>query len=333
MKILKNKEILITGAFGFVGSNLVKRLLDEGCKIIACDNLSRRGSELNFRELSHHKRIVNIPVEINDVPIYIAKFKPDLVYHFAAQVAVTTSTKSPISDFKINAEGTFGLARAAYEFGIPVIYASTNKVYGDNVNRVPIEELKTRYDYSGVLKRKGINEDFPIDAAHHTPYGVSKLTGELYVREYGGLANRFSCMYGERQYGIIDQGWLSYFVIQKIKNNPITIFGDGKQVRDALYISDVVDLLILEAKKFMEDPASVQGQVFTIGGGYRNTISLLELCSMLGIKPKFSGWRPADQKVFYCDLTKAKKMLGWSPKVSVEEGIKKLYQWTKENIA
>lgn len=332
-KGLRNKKVFITGAFGFLGSNLIKRLLDENCEVITCDNLSRRGAELNYESLKkEYKQIENIQVEINDVPVYIVKLKPDLVYHFAAQVAVTTSMISPISDFKINAEGTFGIARTAKEFNIPVIYASTNKVYGDNVNQVPITEMKTRYDFIGDLKRKGINEGFSIDAFHHTPYGCSKLTGEIYVREYNGLANRFSCMYGERQYGIVDQGWLSYFIKQKLTNNPITIFGDGKQVRDVLYISDAVDLLILEGSKFIDDPASMQGQVFVVGGGYNNTISLLELCSKLKIKPKFSDWRPADQKVFYCDITKAKKLLGWSPKVPVNEGLKRLYDWNKKNI-
>lgn len=330
---MKGKKVLITGAFGFLGTNLVRRLLEEGAEVFACDNLSRRGSELNYENIKRqYKKINNIQADISDVPFYIAKHKPDLVYHLAAQVAVTTSVVSPVSDFEINAEGTFGVARTAGALGIPVIYASTNKVYGENVNQVPIQELETRYDFSGGLEKKGINEDFSIDAAHHTPYGCSKLTGEIYVREYGGIANRFSCMYGENQYGIVDQGWLSYFIIQKLKNKPITIFGDGKQVRDALYVSDVIDLFILQGNKFISDPDVLKGEVLTIGGGYKNTISLLELCKKLDIKPKFDDWRPADQKVFYCDTEKAKKLLGWSPKISIDEGLKRLHEWTEKNI-
>ncbi|MEK7203820.1 MAG: NAD-dependent epimerase/dehydratase family protein [Patescibacteria group bacterium] len=333
MKNLKNKKILITGAYGFLGSNLVKRLLDIGSEVITCDNLSRRGAELNFEDLKkEYGNLNNIQAEISDIPTYIMKFKPDLIYHFAAQVAVTTSIISPVSDFRVNAEGTFGVARAAKEFNIPVIYSSTNKAYGDNVNQVSILEMKTRYDFKGALRRKGINEEFSIDAAHHTPYGCSKLAGELYVREYGGLVNRFSCMYGEWQHGIVDQGWLSYFIMQKLKNKPVTIFGNGKQVRDMLYVSDVIDLLLLEGSKFISSPVSMRSEVFTVGGGYNNTISLLELCSKLKIKPKFSDWRPADQKVFYCDTTKAKKVLGWAPKVSVDDGLSKLYKWTEKNI-
>ena len=261
----------------------------------------------------------------------IIKERPDLIYHFAAQVAVTKSVTSPISDFKINAEGTFNIARTAYDHNISLIYSSTNKVYGDNVNNVPIKEFEKRYDFDGELSQKGISEEFSIDAKKHTPYGCSKLAGEIYVREFGGVVNRCSCMYGENQFGIIDQGWVSYFIKQKVNGKELTIFGDGKQVRDLLYIDDVVELLILQGKELLKGNESLKGEAFSVGGGYKNTISLLELCEKLSISPKFGPWRPSDQKVFYADISKAKRLLGWEPKVSVDEGIKRLYDWTLAN--
>ena len=322
---------MITGGAGFLGSNLALFLADQNADLVVIDNFSRRGVEKNYEMLKQKNPHVKFyMVEINDVPAIIHREKPDLIYHFAAQVAVTASVLSPVSDFRINAEGSFNVARTAAEYDIPVIYASTNKVYGDNVNKVPLKEHKTRYDYHGPLKEKGISEDFSIDAAKQTPYGCSKLVGELYVREWGGVANRFSCMYGPNQHGIIDQGWVSYFIAQKLAGNPITIFGDGKQVRDVLHIDDVVRLLTLEGERFF-DPSkqSIRGEVFSIGGGYDNTVSLLELCDLLDIDPLFGPWRPSDQKVFYADITKAKKVLGWEPKVFYQNGIEDLISWTK----
>jgi CDP-paratose 2-epimerase len=331
---MKNKKILITGGGGFLGSNLARKLLAQGAQVIVCDNFSRRGSQDNFTRLkAEFPTVVKYSVEIADAPLVIAKERPDLVYHFAAQVAVTTSVESPLSDFRINAEGTFNVARVAASYSIPVIYASTNKVYGDNVNYVPLRELETRYDFDGELKEKGINETFSIDASHHTPYGASKLTGEIYIREFGGVANRFSCMYGKHQHGIIDQGWLSYFVIQKLSGKPVTIFGDGKQIRDALHADDVVRLLETQGNHLLDSSLpDIRGQVFSIGGGYKNTLSLLELCKKLEITPSFAEWRPSDQKVFYADITKAKELLGWEPTISLEEGLKDLVEWTKANI-
>jgi CDP-paratose 2-epimerase len=328
------RKILITGGAGFLGYNLSVYLLKKGFKLVICDNLSRHGSAENLRELKEQYPKLKISkVELVDVPTIIHREKPDLVYHFAAQVAVTASISSPNSDFRINAEGTFLVANAAYNIGVPVIYSSTNKVYGDNVNKVAVKTLKTRYDFSGPIARKGINETFSIDAAHHTPYGCSKLAGEFYVREFGGVVNRFSCMYGTHQHGIIDQGWLSYFVQQKLQGKQVTIFGDGKQVRDALHSSDIAELLYKQGKHLLDkSKPSIKGEVFSIGGGYKNTISLLELCKKLDIKPKFSDWRPSDQKVFYADITKAKKIFGWEPKVGIDEGLEELVEWTKQII-
>ncbi|MFH1433089.1 MAG: GDP-mannose 4,6-dehydratase [archaeon] len=318
-------KILITGGAGFLGTNLAEHMLKKGHKVMIYDNLSRPGSEINLKMLkTKYPQLEIFRRELDDIIEFLTTVDLDIIYHFAAQVAVTTSYQSPSSDFRINALGTFNLARHSKA---PVIYASTNKVYGDNVNSIPIEEHEKRYDFSGEYRKRGIGETFSIDANKHTPYGVSKLVGELYVREFGGVANRFSCMYGENQFGNIDQGWLSHFIFTKLKNEPITIFGDGKQVRDILHAQDVVRLLELEAQNIKK----IKGEVFSIGGGYNNTISLLELTEMLGMKPKFSDWRPADQKVFYADISKAKKLLGWQPKVTKEEGIERLENWIKEN--
>lgn len=325
---------LITGACGFVGTNLVLHLLRKGHQVIGADSLSRKGSELNLQFIkSQFSDFEFIYVEIEDLPSIVHMTRPDIVYHFAAQVAVTTSMQNPRRDFMINALGTFEVALAAKKIGVPVVYTSTNKVFGDNVNYVPIRELETRYDFDGELMEKGLSEEFSIDAKHHTPYGCSKLVGDIYVREFGGVVNRCSCMYGPNQHGIMDQGWMSYFAINKILGKPAIIFGDGKQVRDAVHADDVVRLLEIEGKRLLDKTQpSIAGEVFNVGGGYENTISLLELCEKWKIKPSFGPWRPADQKVFYCDVSKAKRILGWEPQVNINKGLDELYKWTEKNL-
>jgi CDP-paratose 2-epimerase len=328
-------KVLITGIAGFVGTNLARRLLAEGNKVMGVDSLHRKGSELNlaglkeeFGDLYFRQR------EIEDVPDVIIKEKPEVVYHFAAQVAVTSSLENPRRDFKINAEGTFNVANAALSIRAPVVYTSTNKVYGDNVNAVPIVEHETRYDFGGKLSKKGIAESFSIDSSHHTPYGVSKLVGDLYVREFRGVVNRCSCMYGPNQHGIVDQGWLSHIAQRAIKGEEVTIYGDGKQVRDVLHANDVVSLLASQGEALVQGEPDIRGEVFNVGGGYGNTISLLELCSRWGIEePRFEDWRPADQKVFYCDVSKAKRVLDWKPEVNLEEGLRNLYEWTEKSLS
>jgi len=329
-------KALITGGAGFIGTNLAIKLLETGHEVLVTDNLGRRGSEINLKILKTKFPNLNFrKCEIEDLSSLIHEFKPNIVYHFAAQVAVTDSGSSPKRDFKINAEGTLRVVLAAKNIGAKVIYTSTNKVFGDNVNKVPLKEFDTRYDFNGDLEGKGIPDDFSIDASHHTPYGVSKLVGDLYVREFGGVSNRCSCMYGPYQNGIVDQGWLSHIAQRIIKGKQVTIFGDGKQIRDVLHSDDVVDLLIKQGEALLSGNPKIEGEVFSIGGGHKNTISLLELCSRWGLKKedlKFESWRPADQKVFYCDISKAKSILGWEPKVSLEQGVDELYRWTEKNM-
>jgi CDP-paratose 2-epimerase len=328
-------RILITGAAGFVGTNLTANFLREGRDVMAADSLARAGADWNVQWLrSLHPALRFERCEIEDLPALIYREKPAMVFHFAAQVAVTSSLENPQRDFRINAEGTFQVARAARDVGAPVIYTSTNKVYGDNVNQVEIVEHETRYDFAGSYQGKGLPESFSIDAKHHTPYGISKLVGEFYVREFGGVANRCSCMYGPNQFGIVDQGWLSHIATNKIRGRETVIFGNGKQVRDALHIRDVVKLLRAEMEALTgPQRQSFAGGVFNVGGGCRNTISLLELCHKWGIKPAFAQWRPADQRVFYCDISAAQSAFGWQPTVALEEGLAELLDWTRCSCA
>lgn len=338
MLFMKPLKVLVTGAAGFVGTNLVSKILESHPqdRVVGLDSLSRDGVRKNLEYLKrkYGKRFEFIQKEIEDFPAEICVAKPDLVYHFAAQVAVTTSVESPVRDFDINGRGTMLVALAAQKVGAPIIYTSTNKVFGDNVNKVPIKEFSSRYEFDGDLAKRGIPEDFPIDAFHHTPYGISKLVGDLWVREVGGIVNRCSCMYGPHQYGIFDQGWVSYIMKKAIRGEKITICGDGKQVRDILHASDVARLLDMEGRTIVN--GGQRGEVFNVGGGYDNTISLLELCEELKVKKgdiEFDDWRPADQKVFYCDISKARDVFGWAPEVNVDKGLKGLYQWTKKELS
>lgn len=327
-------KVVVTGGAGFIGTNMVVALARAGHTVVAVDSLSRHGTEMNLKYLQETVPEVDFRrCEIEDMSSIIYMERPDLVMHFAAQVAVTSSVASPLRDFKINAEGSFLIARAAADVDAPIIYTSTNKVFGDNVNKLPIVEQETRYDFDGERQKRGIDEAVSIDANHHTPYGISKLVGEFYVREFGGIANRCSCMYGPNQFGIVDQGWLSHIAFNKLKSRPTVIYGDGKQVRDVLHVNDVTRLFLLQAEKLMSDRASIAGEAFNVGGGFGNTISLLELCRLWEIEPSFEDWRPADQKVFYCDTSKAKDVFGWEPQVDMHQGLQELFDWTAAAVS
>jgi len=265
----------------------------------------------------------------------------DAVVHAAAQVAVTTSLIDPKTDYEVNATGTFNVLEAARKTNTnpAVIYASTNKVYGGNVNKIPLKETAKRYTFRGKYA-KGIPEDFPIDHSEHTPYGASKLAGDLYTQEYAhtyGLKTgvfRMSCIYGPRQFGVEDQGWVAWFTIATTTDQPLTIYGDGKQVRDVLHVHDLV-----KAYHSFLRRTSLRTEVFNIGGGPRNTLSLLELLSMLHkytgkkTKVRYSDWRPTDQKVYISDITKATRVLGWKPTIDAMKGVQELVKWVQNNKA
>jgi CDP-paratose 2-epimerase len=340
-------KILVTGGAGFVGSHVSEYYAKKGDEVIVFDNLSRgetlktadrRESSINYN-WNHLKNIENIELVKGDIrkedEIIKAAEGVDAVIHAAAQVAVTSSVNDPRMDFEINALGTFNVLEAARksENDPAVVYCSTNKVYGENVNQVPVKEEDTRYVFDGI---DGVPETLSIDLCEHTPYGCSKLAGDLYVQDYAELYGlktavfRMSCIYGTRQFGNEDQGWVAHFVISTVMGKPLTIYGDGKQVRDILYVSDLVRAcdIFLESNK--------KSGVYNIGGGPKNTISLLELLDLLeeetGKRSEitFSTWRPSDQKVYISDITKAKKELGWEPKIEPKEGIKELIEWIKE---
>ncbi|MCK5594645.1 SDR family NAD(P)-dependent oxidoreductase [bacterium] len=333
-------KILITGGAGFIGCNAAKRFIDEGYEVSVLDNLSRRGSKNNLEWLRQQGEFEFIDCDIRDYAkvkkIFADRNCIDVVLHLAAQVAVTTSVSDPREDFLINALGTFNLLEAVRENKIdPIfIYASTNKVYG-GMTDIKVIEKNGRYEYESLPE--GIPENRILD--FYSPYGCSKGAADQYVRDYFriyGLRTvvmRQSCIYGYRQFGVEDQGWVAWFTIAASMNKPITIYGDGKQVRDILFVDDLVDVY----EKAVENIKTSSGKIYNIGGGPDNKMSLLELISFLErfldkkIKYSFSDWRPGDQPVFVSNIEKAKEELLWKPKVGVEAGIEKLSNWVGKN--
>jgi CDP-paratose 2-epimerase len=221
-----------------------------------------------------------------------------------------------------------------------VIFCSTNKVYGDNVNKIQVREKEIRYEFADEKYKRGIPEEFSTDLCEHTPYGCSKFTGDIYVQDYAqrneidAAVFRMSCIHGTRQFGVEDQGWVAWFTIATLMEKPITIYGDGKQVRDVLYVTDLVKAYDL----FVQKRDEIHHGVYNIGGGVENTMSLLELLDILedltGKRSKitFDNWRPSDQKVYISDISKVKRNLGWRPEVNPKEGVGRLAKWVGENI-
>lgn len=335
-----SKQYLVTGGAGFIGSNYVARLLQRGEDVTIFDNLSRAGSRINLEWLSQvfGEKVRLVKGDIRDFDaIKTAARDKDVIVHLAAQVAVTTSVVDPREDFEINALGTFNVVEAARlnDRKPVVLYASTNKVYG-GMDGVATVEKQDRYEYADYPQ--GIPESLPLD--FHSPYGCSKGAGDQYVRDYAriyGLPTvvlRQSCIYGTRQFGVEDQGWVAWFIIAAISGKPITIYGDGKQVRDILFVEDLLNAYDLAIDKAHEKP----GLVLNIGGGPGNTISIwkefqpiLEKLAGHPVAVSRGEWRPGDQEVFIADIHKAEMELGWKPAVKPEEGISRLFRWVKEN--
>lgn len=336
----KSKPILITGGAGFVGSNLAHRLLSAGHRVRLLDNLSRAGVERNLRWLMEtHGDLVDIEVpDVRNLSIIKQAVKDaSQVFHFAAQVAVTSSLVDPIEDFEINARGTLNLLEAirAAQNPPPLIFTSTNKVYG-NLSDLEFTKEDSRYTpVDSLVREHGIAENRPLD--FHSPYGCSKGAADQYVIDYARTYRmptavfRMSCIYGPHQYGNEDQGWVAHFVIRSISGKPITIYGDGRQVRDILFIDDLIDAFLLAQQHI----ATVAGSAFNIGGGAANSISLLELLDLLAelhggdVSVRFEDWRAADQRYYVADTSKFSGLTGWQPRVNVNEGVRRLFEWIK----
>jgi len=334
-------RILITGGAGFIGCNLADYLLKKGNEVTIFDNLSRKGVEKNLEWLrSNYKAGFEfIKGDIRNFnPVVDAVKDKDFIFHNAAQVAVTSSVKNPREDFEINVLGTFNVLDAARKSSLNpiVVFTSTNKIYGNNVNKIKLIEKETRYEFADSKYKNGIPEDFPTDANEHTPHGSSKYAADVYVRDFFNIYGlrtvtfRMSCIYGTRQFGNEDQGWIAHFIISSVFNKPLVIYGNGKQVRDVLFIDDLVKAFELSCQNIKK----TKGKVYNIGGGQKNTLSLIELLDLmksfgLNSNYKFDKWRPADQKVYISDVSKAIEF-GWKPMVSPKDGVKKLFEWVNK---
>jgi CDP-paratose 2-epimerase len=336
------RPVLITGGAGFVGTNLAHRLLESGRPVLIFDNLSRPGVERNLRWLKGAHG-AGLGVDIADIrdPYRLreAASSASQVFHLAAQVAVTTSLVSPVDDFEINGRGTLNLLEAlrAQEAPPPLIFTSTNKVYG-GLDDLSLRRQGRRYEPDDpLLRASGLSEERPLD--FHSPYGCSKGAADQYVLDYGrsfGLpvvVLRMSCIYGPHQFGSEDQGWVAHFLIRALRGEPITLYGDGMQVRDILFVSDLIDALLLAQERV----EALAGQAFNIGGGPENSLGLLELVELIGElqgrRPEvgFGAWRTGDQRYYVSDTGKFREATGWAPRVRVRQGVARLHDWLLEH--
>jgi len=337
----RRKHALITGGAGFIGSNLADRIAASGRPVLLYDDLSRPGVERNAVWLrERHGELVRI--EIADVrnrtALRAAVRNAEQVFHFAAQVAVTTSITDPRHDFEVNVGGAVNLLEEirALENPPPLLFTSSNKVYG-GLSDLALESNSARYQPLDEGLRLGIAEDRRLD--FHSPYGCSKGAADQYVlgyaRSFGlpAVVFRMSCIYGPRQMGTEDQGWVAHFLIRAIDGKPLVIYGDGMQVRDILFVDDLVDAFLLA----QENIRALSGQAFNIGGGLGNTISLLELLELIrglhGATPgvRIKDWRPGDQRYYVSDTRRFEGATGWAPKVNVRSGVERLYRWLLES--
>lgn len=338
----EEKYSLITGGAGFIGTNLASRLLSEGKKVMIYDSLFRDGVEENLQWLKkeYGKNLMVQISDINETRILDQCVRnASEVFHLCAQVAVTSSVTNPLHDFNVNLSGTFHLLEAIRKapHQPPLIFTSTNKVYG-NLQDVKMLENETRfYSEDERIRKYGINEKIPLD--FHSPYGCSKGAADQYILDYSrtyGLKTivfRMSCIYGPHQFGTEDQGWVAHFLISALEEKPVSIYGNGKQVRDILFVEDLVEAFLQAHRKI----DSLAGEVFNIGGGPKNTVSLLEILKIIKEKTgkemnvDFKEWRTGDQYYYVSNTSKFQEATGWKAAYSVEEGVEHLVRWLCEN--
>ena len=340
-------KVLVTGGAGLVGSHTAEYYAKKKEKVIILDNLMRsklfgydkKSVEYNWNYLKRYPNVKHLKGDVRKTADVLKAIGTgvDLCIHTAGQPGVPLSCRIPMEDFSINALGTLTVLEALRKRSKKsvFIYCSTNKVFGENVDAIPLLEREKRYVYKD---REGVPCDMSVDLTGHTPYGASKYVGDIYTQEYAHIYGmktavfRMSCIYGVRQFGFEDQGWVAHFVIANLLKKPITIYGNGKQVRDLLYVEDLVEAY----DKFFQ--GDLRHAVYNIGGGPGFTTSLLEFIETIedrtGIKMKYrmSDWRPSDQKVYISDIRKVSDDLQWKPKVSPKEGVERLVKWVGDNI-
>jgi CDP-paratose 2-epimerase len=336
-------RILVTGGCGFIGCNLADALATRGSEVLILDSLVRSGTKENAEWLKrrHGDRVIIEVADIrNQAAVDASVQRASAVLHLAAQVAVTTSLQEPAEDFAINAAGTVGVLESVrrYNPGAAVLFASTNKVYGKLLEDDRVARDGERYVPTDLHLLNGVSETAPLD--FYSPYGCSKGAADQYVHDYArvlGLRTvvlRMSCIYGPRQFGTEDQGWIAHFLLRAIRGEPITIYGDGFQVRDALFIDDAVAAWLSALARIDE----VSGRVFNLGGGAPNTISLREMMALIaelrGERPivTFAEWRPGDQPWYVSDIRRISAALDWTPKVGLPEGLRALEHWLEKRF-
>ena len=334
-------KVIITGGAGFIGCNAASRYLRRGNQVILVDDLSRKGVEQNLEWLKDQGHLTFFKIDIRNEREIADLFQnhkdAELILHLAGQTAVTTSVLDPRSDFQSNAIGTFNVLEGVRRAGItaPFIFSSTNKVYG-GMEEVKVVQQNKKYIYAD--KPQGISEAQNLD--FHSPYGCSKGAADQYVRDYHRIYGlntvvfRQSCIYGYRQFGIEDQGWVAWFMIASQLRRPIIVYGDGKQARDILFIDDLLDAFDAAAAHINK----ATGRVYNIGGGPENLMSLLELIDYIedkqGAPVNYTQdeWRAGDQRIYMSDVSLARKELDWSPRVDYKQGLGLLYDWISSNL-
>lgn len=329
-------KLLVTGGAGFLGTNIAIEATKKGHQVIAVDNFVRRGSDVNADYLKREYAIETIHAEVRSREDWESLPKVDAIIHLAGQPGIPKSLENPVLDFQVNAVGTlYALEYARKQGNIPLIYASTNKIYNDSVNELPLVEKETRYQFAD---RFGINESFPMDSSGthpHSPYGVSKASADLLCQEYfhafgvPTVVMRMSCIYGLHQNGVSEQGWTDFFVRQRvIGDNKLIFYGNGKQVRDCLFGSDAANAYLMA----LEQIDNAKGKVFNLGGGIYNSslIEWVEILNEYTNKPpmeiSYEDWRLADHRVYISDTAKIEKELGWQAKISIPEGIAQMVE-------